>query len=322
MSKLLQPFSLGHLTFPTNLIQGPLAGYSCSPFRKLIWQHANIAYACTEMLSAAELATRPVQPLRYLHRDQSEQRVCFQLSGHDPEMLKRATQVVMKAGADIIDLNCGCPVHKIRNKSAGSKLLQKPEKMYALLQAITQNTNLPVTVKIRVSAPLEDHNTQDVIAAAEAAGVAGIVVHGRHWTQRYDVPANLAAIQEICQMTSLPVIANGDIADRETLQRMLTETNCKAVMIARASVGDPWLFSRLQNDETASPTLKQVAKAFLQHIHGLIELEGERNAIFQSRKLAKYYARHLSGDVSEFLESATQATSLTEMEKLIHKAFH
>ncbi len=322
MSTPFSSLTIGKLALPTNVIQGPLAGYSCAPFRSLLWQHGAPAYTCTEMLSATDLACRAEQPLRYVYRDPCERLLCYQLSSHDPEPLKRAASIVTKAGADLIDLNCGCPVHKIRHKSAGSKLLQTPEKMYALLRAIKENTSLPVTVKIRVSAPLEDHCTHSVVDAVQAAGVDAIIVHGRHWTQRYDVPVNLDAIREVVSFARVPVIANGDICDADSLQRVFALTGCHGVMIARASVGDPWLFARLRDNTVAMPSLAEVADAFCRHVAGLVSLEGERNAVFQSRSLAKYYAKHLQGDVSEFVGAVQQTTDLQALYALIQERYN
>ena len=271
------------------------------------------------MISANDLMHRSLRLKRYLYRDPQEGSLCFQISGHCPEQVAAATDIVTQAGADLIDLNCGCPVRKIRKKAAGSKVLQDPERLYQLVGAMKANTNKPVTVKIRVSSPVDDHNTSSVIEAVESAGVDAIVVHGRHWTERYDVPCSIKAIREIVRQAHVPVIANGDVLDIASLQTLFKKTHCDGVMISRASVGNPWLFRQLQ--QAMQPKLVDVGAAFLEHIEGLRVLGGERAAVLQSRKLAKYYAQHLPIDKKHFIVKAQQKDQLGELRTLVTHYF-
>lgn len=291
---LIKPLQLGQLTLPSNIIQGPLAGYSCAPFRVLTHKYGNPAFCVTEMISAKDLIHRNPKPKRYLGKDPREGRLCYQLSGDDPKFLAEATALVSAHGADLIDLNCGCPVNKIRAKHAGSKLLTTPEKIYALVKSMKANTEAPVSIKIRVSGDVADHNDHAVIDAAELAGVDYIIVHGRHWSERYDVPCRYDAIRDIVQLAKVPIIANGDVEDYSSLKRIFETTNCAGVMVARATVGKPWLFQEWYAEENhqafLSPSPKEVGAIFQEHLHDLITLETERFAVLQARKFAKYYA--------------------------------
>lgn len=294
---LIQPLQLGQLKLPSNIIQGPLAGYSCAPFRILTHKYGNPAFCATEMISAKDLIHRNPKPKRYLGKDPREGLLCYQLSGNDPKFLAEATALVSEHGADLIDLNCGCPVSKIRAKHAGSKLLTTPEKIYDLVKAMKANTEAVVSIKIRVSGDVADHNDQMVVDAAEQAGVDYIIVHGRHWSERYDVPCRYDAIRDIVQYAKVPIIANGDVADYPSLKQIFETTQCAGVMIARASVGRPWLFQQLYAAENnllfQEPSATEVGAIFQEHLRDLIALETELFAVLQARKFAKYYAHNL-----------------------------
>ncbi len=142
--------SLGSLKFSTPFIQGPLSGYSCAPLRQLIQRYGGCAFACTEMLSAKHIARGSQHRRRYLYKAPNEGRVCFQISGNAPGEITQAAQIVEQAGADLIDLNCGCPMLKIRKKGCGSALLEQPETLASCVRALRQATQLPISIKIRI----------------------------------------------------------------------------------------------------------------------------------------------------------------------------
>lgn len=297
------------------IIQGPLAGYSSAPFRRLIWEHSSPLFCTTEMISAKDLRHRRQNPKRFLHRDPVEKKLCYQLSGNEPEDLAFATEIISQLGADIIDLNCGCPKPKIRKKNCGTKLLTNPELLFKLISAIKNNTDAAVSIKIRVSAPMNDHNDKAVIDAAESAGVDFITVHGRHWTQGYDIACQVEAIQKIKSFARVPIIANGDIDNLESLDNMLKISGCDAVMISRATLGRPWLIEKINahisGQEFTEPSPEAIGEMFKQHLRDLIKLDGEHLAILQSRKLAKYYARNCVNP-GPFTEKMQSVTSLKE----------
>ncbi|MBS0358542.1 MAG: tRNA-dihydrouridine synthase family protein, partial [Proteobacteria bacterium] len=224
MQNYIKPIQLGSLKLQSNIVQGPLAGYSCAPFRVLAWRYGQPGFCTTEMISANDLVHRREKPKRFLYRDPEEKILSYQLSGNDPLMLAKATEIVTKEGADIIDLNCGCPVNKIRRKNCGSKLLTTPEQLYQLIRAIKQNTDAVVSIKIRVASPVHDHDEALIIDAATKAGVDFITVHGRHWTERYDKLCQIEAIARIVKMTNLPIFANGDVADIDSLNHIFEKT--------------------------------------------------------------------------------------------------
>jgi len=290
---MLQPLKIGSLVLPTNIIQGPLAGYSCSAFRELIWHYGNVAYCTTEMLSANNIVHRPNQPLRYRHRSHNEKILCVQLAGSNPDILCAATEIVNSWGAELIDLNCGCPQPKIRKKNMGSALLATPDIIYQCISLMRQATDAALSVKIRVSATCDHKWNAEVAQAIESAGADVLVVHGRHWGERYDVPVRLDDIAWFVRQLTIPVIANGDVADYVSLKNILDTTKCAGVMVSRAGLGRPWLFKSLALQSEGLPGIEvgydTCRELLLRHIRSLVELDGEKVALLQARKLLAYY---------------------------------
>lgn len=293
---MIKPLTLGNQDFPVNLIQGPLAGVSCAPFRRLTWQYSRPAFSCTEMISCKTILHQQDHVLkRYLRKDPAEGPVCFQLSGNDPQELAESVKRVTDAGADLIDLNCGCPVKKIRSKGAGSSLLTNTNQLYKLIRAMKENTHVPVSIKIRVEHPDGEPFNAEVAAVVADAGADFLIVHGRHWTEHYETPCRHDDIRFFVETLNIPVIGNGDVACIDSLQRMLA-TGCAGVMIGRAGVGQPWLIAQLQaqinQQPFTPPPLLERKHIFLEHVSMLTELlDSEKFAVLQARKFAKYYAR-------------------------------
>ena len=294
------------------LVQAPLAGYSTAAFRSMAWKYGPPAFCCTEMISAHDLTHRTHQAKRYIHRRPTEKILCFQISGKKPDTLAQACTFLGSLNAQIIDLNCGCPVKKIRRKGSGSKLLSDPAHLFKCIQAMRNHTDAALSIKIRVGGPVPDSDDLAVVDAAEQAGVDFITVHGRHWTQKYDTPSNLEAIKKIAEHANVPIIANGDIKDIDSAELADTLSGCSGLMIARASVGQPWIFKAITQHRAGEnmilPTPQQNIQLMAEHLEALIEDEGEKTAVLQSRKLAKYYARQLPNKHA-FIDAMQQATT-------------
>lgn len=314
--KLFTPLTLGSVTLPNRLVQGPLAGYSCAPFRVMTARYGKAGFASTEMISAHDLAHNAKTKNRYLWRDPEEALVCYQLSGQSPEFLARAVERVNAAGADLIDLNCGCPVNKIRSKACGSKLLTTPERIYTLVKAIKEHTDAAVSCKIRIGEPVFDSDDLAVADAVQAAGADFIIVHGRHWTERYDVEARFEPIARIKQHLTIPVFANGDVNSAAMAEKVVAETGCDGIMIARAGAGNPWLFEEIRagvmGEAFVAPDRALIINVFLEHIQRLAALQDEKLAVLQSRKLAKYYFKTFE-DAGVLVEKIQTMISLDEL---------
>lgn len=317
---MLSALQIGPKRFATNLIQAPLAGVSCAPFRELVWHFGGVAYCCTEMLSAQHIAKNSDRSPRYQFVSRQEGALCWQLSGNDPDYLARASARAVETGAAILDLNCGCPQPKIRKKTCGSRLLEDEKRLAALVRAMRQDARIPVTVKMRIDAGHGDFCEVTLAKMLESAGADALIVHGRHWTHDYDIPCQLDSIARIVSAVSIPVIGNGDIHDAASLKHMFEQTKCAGFMIARASVGQPWLFAQLsaqlREESFVPPSLQEIGQLFIRHINGLIKLEGERNAILQGRKFAKYYARSIP-DREDFIQQIMQPTDFINFSSII-----
>lgn len=302
---MIEPLRLGTQFFTGHLIQGPLAGISCAPFRLLAWRYSQPAFSCTEMISCKTLLHKPsFTRQRYTYKDPKEGPVCFQLSSDNPKELAEATKIVTDQGAHLIDLNCGCPVKKIRTKGAGSKLLSDASKLFQLITAMKNNTHLPVSIKIRVDGKSQEKFNAEIAKVVTDAGADFLIVHGRHWTEHYETTCHYDQIKYFVDTLKIPVIGNGDVADIASLKKMQA-TGCAGIMIARAGVGQPWLIAQLRSEleQTlfAPPSPKEIATILLEHVSRLITLLGnEKFALLQARSFAKYYARGLK-QKSEFI---------------------
>lgn len=321
--KLFTPLSLGSVILPNRLVQGPLAGYSCAPFRLMTARYGKAGFATTEMISAHDLAHSNQNKHRYLYKDPEEGLVCYQISGNNPENISEAVKRVSEAGADLIDLNCGCPVNKIRRKSCGSKLLTTPDLISQLVKSMKANTSAAVSCKIRIGEPLHDSDDVAVAKAIEQAGADFMIVHGRHWSERYDVAARYEPIARIKAAVSIPVFVNGDVCDAISAELAMRETGCDGIMIARAGAGNPWLFEKIRTEvmggEFMAPTPQCVIQVFLEHVDRLAALQDNMLAILQSRKLAKYYFKGFckASEVVSAMQTAKSREELVELTRLL-----
>jgi len=267
--------------------------------RALAWRFGGVGFCTTEMLSAHIVAKRVPQPRRFEYKSPGEKWLCCQLSGNNAPVLAEATERVCAEGADLIDLNCGCPQPKIRKKGHGSRLLADPEQLYQLLYAMRQVTDKPMSAKIRVDANSGERFNLEVAQAVESAKMDFVVVHGRHWRERYDVAASLDEIGAFVSMLNIPVIANGDADNWLSVERLLEHTGATGVMISRAGLGRPWLFAEIlaQAEQRDFVLPDDVARhgLFLEHVAGLVELDGEYSALLQARKLSDYYRLSIAG---------------------------
>lgn len=317
---MIRPLIIGNITFPINIILGPLAGYSCAPFRFLTWKYGRPAFSCTEMISSKGLIRQPrLAQQRYIVKDPEEGPVCFQLFGNDAQELAEATKIITDCGADLIDLNCGCPVRKVRKQGSGSQLLSDVRALHKLLHAMKQSTHLPVSAKIRVEGDSDIKFNNELAAMLNDSGVDFVVVHGRHWTERYNIPCHYDQIQFFVEQLKMPVIGNGDVACIKSMRKMFA-TGCAGVMIARAGVGRPWLVRELvaqeNNEEFIAPSSGEIAAIFIEHVRKLaVMLDNEKFAVLQARNLAPHYARGLSHK-REFCDAMNSCNNLYDLERL------
>ena len=295
----IRPLALGSLTLENNLIQAPLAGYSSMPFRLLAWIFGRPGLLATEMISANALKQGSASQERYLVRSPDEGPILYQLWGAEPDAVGYAAATVTERGADAVDLNCGCPVRKVRAADSGSKLLEDPPRIGRLVAAMRKSTRLPVSIKIRVGPDRERFNAAEIARIAEAEGADWITVHGRHAKEAYGTPCRYREIAKVVRAVNLPVVGNGDVRDGASVRRMFEEAGVAGAMVGRASLGSPWVFARIKAECAGQahppPSLPEIGAILLRHHDLLAGLIGPERAIRHCRKLGSFYSKAFAG---------------------------
>ncbi len=300
------------LGFENKLFLAPLAGITDRSFRTLCQkQGASLVYS--EMISAKGLVYQDRGTERLLKIGDDENRVGFQLFGSEPEIMARAVVMLEERKNVLIDVNMGCPVPKIVRNGEGSALLKNPELIYKIIRAMVVETDKPITAKIRIGWDDSSLNYLETSRAIQEAGADAIAVHGRTRTQMYTGKSDREAIKEIKQNLSIPVIGNGDVMSYSDAEKMIEETGCDYVMIARGALGNPWIFN--QNVDGKIPLQDRVS-AMKEHLDMLIQDKGERVAVCEMRKHTGWYLKGISG-VSKIRNQINSVSNRDEYLKLL-----
>ena len=236
--------NIGNIELSAPLALAPMAGITDLPFR-LICRRLGCGMTVSEMVSAKGLLYKNVKTTEMLRIDDGERPTAIQLFGSVPAELAEAARMVEASGADMIDLNMGCPVPKIVNNGEGSALMKNPQLAHDILAAMVKAVKIPVTVKFRAGWDDANRNAVEVARAVEAAGVSAVAVHGRTRQQFYEGKADWSIIADVKQAVKVPVFGNGDIFTVADGLRMLEQTGCDGLMIGRGADGNPWLFTAL-----------------------------------------------------------------------------
>ena len=291
---------IGGFQLPNNLLLAPMAGVSDKPYRETCAAHG-------AGLTVAEMITANTQrwqceknSLRMIKPDIAGPQV-VQIVGSDPAMMAEAARINVELGADIIDINMGCPAKKVLQKAAGSALLRDMPLVDKILESVVAAVKVPVTLKIRTGWCPASRNGVDVARLAEQRGIAMLTVHGRTRQCRFQGQAEYDTIAAIKQAVTIPVIANGDITDPAKARQVLAATGADGIMIGRAAQGRPWLFRDiLQFLRTATlpprPAPAQVFQVMLSHLAGIHEHYGEFKGVMFARKHMNWYLKQLAVD--------------------------
>jgi len=288
-----------------------MAGITDRPFRRLA-RRFGAAIAVSEMLSSKpELRESRKSRLRRDHAGESGP-ISVQIAGGDPEMLADAARYNVDQGAEIVDINMGCPAKKVCNVSAGSALLENEALVAQILQAVTAAVNVPVTLKIRTGPRPEQRNAVRVALIAESAGVQLLAIHGRTRACAFGGAAEYDTIAEVKSRVRIPVIANGDIQTPAEAKRVLELTGADGIMIGRAAQGRPWLFREIaryleSGEHAAPPAAAEMAAVLAEQLHGLYDLYGAEHGARIARKHIGWTVRGLPGG-DEFRRSANLIT--------------
>lgn len=331
MSKI----KIGEYELDHGLFLAPLAGVSDRPFRDICRRHG-AEYTVSEMVSAKALcyeqATKRLDKIRtaplasvYSY----ELPMAIQLFGSEPEFMARAASLIESgeylgregdARPVAIDINMGCPVHKVVGNGEGSALMKNPRLAGEIVRAVVKAVNLPVTVKIRAGWDPNSINAPEVAKILEDAGASLIAVHGRTRSQMYAPSSDNKVIAEVKKSVSVPVVGNGDIYSADDAVRMIEETDCDGVMIARGALGNPWIFeeirARLEGREYVFPTAEEKLKEALVQIEQMIKEKGEFVAVAESRKHLSWYTKGMQGAAGA-RSAINSAKTFDEMKEIL-----
>ena len=292
-------FKIGNIEIENNVVLAPMAGICNSAFRRIVKEMgAGLIYA--EMVSDKALYYDSEKTKNMLYMTDYERPIAQQIFGSDKESFVIAAKKVYELmKPDIIDINMGCPVPKVAVKSqAGAALLKNPEKIREIVKAVVDSVPCPVTVKIRSGWDEKSINAKEVAKICEESGASAITIHPRTRSQGYEGKADWNIIKEVKKIVNIPVIGNGDIKTMEDAKRMIDETGCDAVMIGRASLGNPYLFKQVihylntgKKLEDLSP--KEKIDLTIKHLDYLCEIKQEKVAVLEMRTHAAWYIKGL-----------------------------
>ncbi|CVK21797.1 tRNA dihydrouridine synthase DusB [Sporomusa sphaeroides] len=313
---------IGKLKLANPVILAPMAGVTDLPFR-LLAKEMGCGLVYSEMVSDKGLIYDNVHTKKLLAIDERERPVALQIFGSEPDSMGKAATIVADAGADIIDINMGCPTNKIVRNGEGSALMRNPDLAYRIIAAVvTAAGDVPVTVKFRKGWDDKSVNAVEIAKLAEQAGAAAVSVHGRTREQFYSGQADWNSIREVKQAVGIPVIGNGDVRTPHDAKRLLTETGCDGIMVGRGAQGNPWIFRQIihylaTGEILLPPGLDERIDMLLRHLDMLVEHKGEYVGIREMRSHAAWYTKglHKSAELRlTFNQAASKADFIRIME--------
>ena len=271
-----QSLRIADLALPIPVCLAPMAGYTRRPFR-IICREMGSPLVFTEVMTSEGIVHRSPQTLHYLESVPEERPIAAHIYGWNVDSLARAAEVIESLGRfDLVDINCGCPVPKITRKGAGVALMEDPDKIRAIVQAVSGAVSLPVTVKTRIGLSPEQFNISEVAQAIEEGGAGALFLHARFACDEHSGPVHLDALKQIKEERSIPVIGNGGIQRPHHVTEMMEQTGVDGVMVGRAAIGNPWIFREIRCYLTGAPyttpSNQERKEVIMAHLRGLYDL--------------------------------------------------
>jgi tRNA-dihydrouridine synthase B len=290
-ANLQQPWSIGEVEVPTRIVLAPMAGVSIQAFRRQ-GRRFGAGLVCSEMVSAAGIEHRNERTFGYLRVAFDEHPLAIQIFGSDPAAMAEAGRMVAAAGADIVDMNFGCPVRKVTKTGAGAHLMEDHVLACRVVEAVAAAVDVPVTVKMRRGVKNGSRACLELGPRLVEAGAAALTLHPRSAQQMYTGEADHALTAELVERVGVPVIASGDVTSREKALAVLEETGAAAVMVARGAQGNPWALREIVEGESFRPTREEIAAELVVFIREAVRELGEQRAIGFLKKFYSWYLGH------------------------------
>ncbi len=311
---------IGNLKLKSNLILAPMAGISDLPFR-LLNRKFGCELAFIEMINCRSISFKSRRTKDMLRTSPKEKLLGIQLLGCEDQYILKAMDVLKEYKFDILDFNAACPAKKVVRRQEGAGLLKDPKKLKKILKLVVKNSKVPVTVKIRAGWDKDTVNAREVALYAQDAGVKALFIHGRTKIQGYSGSVDYDVIREVKKALDIPVIASGDVLSPQLAKKMFDETNCDGLVIARGSLGNPWIFKEIKEylktgKILPKPSEAKVVKIMLEHLNASIDFYGERNGVIIFRKFFGWYTKGFRR-VRPLREKSSRASTKAEIEEII-----
>jgi tRNA-dihydrouridine synthase B len=305
--------NIGPYKLKNNLIVAPMAGVTDRPFR-ILCKRLGAGLAVSEMVTSNSLLYGSEKTLRRANHEGEVDPISVQIAGADPQMMADAARYNVDHGAQIIDINMGCPAKKICNVMAGSALLKDEPLVAQILRAVVNAVDVPVTLKIRTGWDKQNRNAVTVAKMAEDIGVQALAMHGRTRACAYTGDAEYDTIAAVKQAINIPLVANGDITTPEKAKLVLEKTGADAVMIGRAAQGRPWIFREIEHylatgNHMPAPEVTEIHQVMLEHLHDLYQFYGDLTGMRVARKHISWYTKGLIGSAN-FRHNMNQLQSI------------
>ncbi len=310
---------IGSVKISGKVILAPLAGITNLPFR-IISKKCGCDLVYSEMVSSNGLVYKSEKTESYLKNTSFEKPLAVQIFGSDPEIMGKAAKIVESSGADIIDINCGCSVKKILKSQSGSFLMKTPDNAQKVIESVRKSVSIPLTIKIRTGWDRSGEQALNLAKIAENAGVDAIAVHPRTAQQGFKGVSDWSIIKAVKELVKIPVIGNGDIKEATDAKKMLDDTGCDAIMVGRAIMGNPLLFTQikslLEKDELLEITPSMIINIMREFVEESVIHLGEEKTCFMMRGRLGKFIKGFKGS-SHFRQNLTQLSSIKEIMDLI-----